>query len=183
MATAPASIEALRLPADGTNPGLITLRTRIKPIKPSIPPRDEKILKEYNATMAERQAMQAAGQIISHDYGGFQPNISLLPDPPKESWPKKAWKRRAVCALYDSGHTDLYHVFFTRFTSSKLHPNPHVKDVVSGDVFLLKVSKIKDKDERRFYEDLKPLSISPEEIKRLIQLFVDYAEKVGKPWN
>ncbi len=81
----------------------------------------------------------------------LQPAISLLPDiRATRKWDDEQWNQRAVLQI---GTENTYHVFITR-SKDRSSPNP-VLPVVSGDVFLLKISDTEDQDGRRFYQDVK----------------------------
>lgn len=76
-----------------------------------------------------------------------QPKISHLPDTRKEHWSAEAWEKRSVTG------TRKYHAFFTMHEGSELEPNQNLVSLVSGDVFILNVSKANG---LRFYVDMDP---------------------------
>ena len=165
MATAPARIQVLRFLENEEMPCSETLNTHQENIRPSIPPQDPESRNEWDETMAERQATEARGQVVSHwnEYG-FQPDISLLPS--IESWHGDAWQNRAVLPMSIPGG-DTYHMLFTKLNSEE-HMNRHANRRVRGDLYILKVSERKDQGGRRFYEDLRP-NMRSEELEPLIE--------------
>ena len=174
VAAAPTSIQAMVIPADGTNPRYVTLGTTKEDIlKP--PSAFIDLYPDGQAMEHMHQPLAAASHLIYYvntrlcqplvsllpdtrlcqplvsllpDTRLGQPSASLLPDTRTNYWNEQAWKKRAVAG------TKNHHIFFTSDTESDLMPNFNLKNWVLGDVFILKVSEDVDEHGMRFYVDL-----------------------------
>ena len=165
-APAPASINVLVLPADGSDHRFERIETVKEEIIPSTTPPNGLLIgstlrrEEYN----ENKQDGARVQIITHWLGRSQPAVDLLPDTCGKYWPNEAWETRAAWALelepniafiLEPNGPPLRHCFFTMHTDN-LERNGHVGNHVSGDVFVLRVSDTLDENGRGFYVDEKP---------------------------
>ena len=187
-AAAPASINVLVLPADGSDPRLERIETVKEVLKPSIAPPNRLFLgSTIRLSWAGLEAEQGRSQIFTHWAGHPQPDVDLLPDTRGKYWPAEAWEKRAMCPL--AGGV-LRHCFYTTHTDN-LKRNPHVEDAVSGDVFILRVSDIRNG--RGFYVDMKPEELSPElvasnckvavEILKAFKVLDDCCGEASKWWG
>lgn len=60
--------------------------------------------------------------------------------------------------------------------------NEHVKKVVSGDVFILKVSDEEDKNGRGFYADLEP-AITAADLRHVKRSLSEYCWFIRRRWH
>lgn len=63
--------------------------------------------------------------------------------------------------------TAKHHIFFT-YSTRGLTLNKHVGHKASGDVFILKLSDTEDEHGRRFYVNLEPEDLLPEDLLDLV---------------
>ena len=170
-ATAPASINVLVLPADGSKPRLERIETvKQEVIRSTYPPKKLFLLgSEARDFYSEYQQDGARVQIITQWLGYSQPAVDFLPDTRGKYWPAEAWEKRAAWALELEPRLalelmpdgpPLRHCFFTMHTDN-LERNKRVGNQVSGDVFVVRVSDARDENGRRFYVDEKPEDLSP----------------------
>lgn len=160
MATAPKSIKVLVLPANGKKhypKSLETVQTDIKPA----PPVPEWMDRDA-ADMGCR--LYAEAHVVFHFMERApQPKISLLPNTRGEHWDDEAWRKRSVKSNHDG-----LQMFFTHSTRN-LEPNPYFKNLVWGDVFLLKLSDTIDRDGRAFYVNLESKHFTAEDKEMLVR--------------
>ena len=169
---APASINVLVLPADGSDPRLERIETVKEELIPSTsPPKNVFLGPIFRLYWEASRANHGREQIFTHWGGLPQPDVDRLPDTRGKYWPVEAWDKRAMCLL---GGGRLRHCFFTSHTEN-LKSNPHVKDRVSGDVFILRVSDLSIG--RGFYVDTKPEELSQELVDSICK---DAAERLLK---
>ena len=173
MAEPPTSIQVYTIPTDTTKPYLErfpTINTPILgPMYPhNLPPKSRSRLEFLETKAAEDHLiydMPEGFQIGPHDgvyMGRYQPDIHLLPDV-GHFWNWRVWRNRAAIAVKG------YHLFYLR---ANVPPdlNWHTEYQVSGKMFLLKVSKARDKTGRRFYVDI---DCSAEELDELVKSLGD----------
>ena len=191
-ATAPASINVLVLPADGSKPRLERIETVKQELIPStFPPKKLFLLgSKAREFYSEYQQDGARVQIITQWPGRSQPAVDFLPDTRGKYWPAEAWETRAAWALQlerrlavelEPDGPPLRHCFFTMHTDN-LERNKRVGNQVSGDVFVLRVSDARDENGRRFYVDEKPEDLS----QKLVSHLCDRAAVVveaAKTWD
>lgn len=190
--TAPASINVLVLPADGSKPRLERIETVKQELIQSTYPPNKLFLLGSRARddYSEHKQDGADVQIITQWLGHSQPAVDLLPDTRSKYWPAEAWEARAAWALkleprlaleLEPDGPPLRHCFFTMHTDN-LERNKRVGNHVWGDVFVLRVSDARDENGRRFYVDEKPEDLSP----KLVNCLCDRAAVVleaAKTWD
>ena len=167
MAIAPTSVKVMVLPQDKREFRYETLQTVRTDIRPSKTTPDSLI---KMVEIAEQFAKQV-NLLYYLNESTPQPNVSLLPDFGKAYWGPEAWEQRGAHG------TAKHHIFFTLSNSEELAPNPNMANIVKGDAFIVKLSDTKDEKERKFYVDLEPGDVKPEEILELIFKVAEYPKR------